>query len=149
LWLGYFVILGNLRAADKTLGELTASELHAIRNYLLQMVQRDSFPAEYEALRHDLPLPTSPKIVRFRPFCDHNHIRFGGRLQFADLSHTEKHPILLDGCHHVTQFLIRHTHIQLHHLASALFYLTLDTSFGFSENDRTSKKSYAPAYRAK
>ena len=29
---------------------------------------------------------------------------------------TEKHPILLDGSHHVTHLLIRHTHIQLHHL---------------------------------
>jgi len=46
----------------------------------------------------------------------HNLIRLGGRLQFADLSHTEKHPILLDGSHHVTHLLIRRTHIQLHNL---------------------------------
>jgi hypothetical protein len=80
------------------------------------MVQRDSFPAEYEALRHDRPLPTPSKIIRFQPFCEHNLIRLGGRLQFAELSHTEKHPILLDGSHHVTHLLIRHAHIQLHHL---------------------------------
>jgi len=36
--------LRNLRAAEKTLGELTASELQASRNQLLQIVQRDSFP---------------------------------------------------------------------------------------------------------
>jgi len=35
----------NLRAADKTLGELTASDLQASHNQLLQKVQRDSFPA--------------------------------------------------------------------------------------------------------
>ena len=45
--------LRNLRAAEKTLGELTASDLQTSRNQLLQMVQWDKFPAEYEALRHD------------------------------------------------------------------------------------------------
>ena len=79
------------------------------------MVQRDSFTAEYGAVRYDRPLPTSSKIIRFQPFFEHNLIRLGCRLQFADLSHTEKHPILLDGSHHVTH-LISHTHIQLHHL---------------------------------
>ena len=74
------------------------------------------FPAEYEAIRHDRPLPKSSKIIWFQLFCKHNLIRLGDRLQFADLSHTEKHPILLDGSHHVTHLLIRHTHIQLHHL---------------------------------
>ena len=108
--------LRNLRVADKTLGELTASELHDSRHQLLQLVQRDSFPAEYDALLHDRPLPTSSKIVRFQPFYQHKLIRLGGRLHFADLPHTEKHPILLDGSHHVTHLLIRHTHIQLHHL---------------------------------
>ena len=108
--------LGNLRAAEMTLGEITASELHVSRNCLLQMVQRDSFLSQYEALRNDRPLPTSSNIVRFQPFCEKSLIRLGGRLQFADLSHTEKHPIHLDGSHHVTHLLIRHTHIQLHHL---------------------------------
>ena len=108
--------LRNLRAADQTLGELTPSELHDSRHQLLQLVQRDSFPAEYDALRHDLPLPTSSKIVRFQPFYQHNLIRLGDRLHFADLLHTEKHPILLDGSHHVTHLLISHTHVHLHHL---------------------------------
>ena len=118
LWLGYSVFLRNLRAAEKTLGELTASDLQPSRNQLLQMVQRDSFPAEYEALRHDRPLPTSSKIIRFQPFCEHNLLRLGGRLKVADLSQTEKHPILLDGSHHVTNSLMRHTHKQLHHLGA-------------------------------
>jgi len=45
--------LRNLRAAEKTLGELTACDLQASRNQLLHMVQRDSFTRDYEALRHD------------------------------------------------------------------------------------------------
>jgi hypothetical protein len=101
---------------DKTLRELTASELHDSRHQLLQLVQRDSFPAEYDALRHDLQLPISSKIVRFQPFYQHRLVRLGGRLHFADLLHTETHPILLDASHHVTHLLIRHTHVQLHHL---------------------------------
>ena len=89
--------LRNLRSADKTLGELMVSDLQASRNHLLKTVQRESFPAEYEALSHDLALPTSSKIIRFQPFCEHNLTRLGVfRLQFTDLSLTEKHPILLD-----------------------------------------------------
>jgi len=90
--------------------------MHASRNQLLKMVHRESFPAAYEALRNDRPLPTSSKVVRLQPFCEHNLICLGGRLQFADLSHTEKHPILLDGSQHVTHLPIRHTHIDFHHL---------------------------------
>ena len=36
------LFLRNLRAAEKTLGELKTSNLQASRNQLLQMVQRDS-----------------------------------------------------------------------------------------------------------
>jgi hypothetical protein len=131
--------LDNLRAADKTLGELTASELHASRNYLLQMVQRDSFPAKYKALRHDRPLPTSSKIVRFRPLYEHNFTRLGGRLQFADLSYTEKHPILLDGSHHFTQLLKRHTHTLLYDLGVRVVLSHLRHAFWILRADRTSK----------
>ena len=77
------------------------------------MVQRERFPTEY-GLRHDRPLPTPSKIVRFQPFCEHNLTRLGGRHQFADLTQTEKLPIQLDAFHHVTHLLIGHTHIQLY-----------------------------------
>ena len=89
-WILRFV--RNLRAADKTFGELTASELNDSRHQLLQLVQRDTFPNEYDALLHDRPLPASSKIVRFQPFHQHKLIHFGGRLHFADLPHTEKIP---------------------------------------------------------
>ena len=41
-----FRFLRNLRRVDKTLGALTVSELHDSRHQLLQLVQRDTFPAE-------------------------------------------------------------------------------------------------------
>ena len=91
--------LRNLRRVDKTLGALTASELHDSRHQLLQLVQQDTFPAEYDALLHNRPLPASSKIVGFQPFHQNKLIHLGGRLDFADLLHTEKHPILLDGLH--------------------------------------------------
>jgi len=114
--------------------------MHASRNQLLRMVQSESFPAECEALRNDRPLPTSSKIVRFQPFCEHNLIRLGGRLQFADLSHTEKHPILLDGSHHVTHLLMRHTHIQLHHLGVRVVLSHLRHEFWFLRARQNIKK---------
>ncbi|KAJ4440622.1 hypothetical protein ANN_08768 [Periplaneta americana] len=37
------------------------------------------------------------------------------RLQFTDTSFNEKHPLILNGNHHFSFLLIRHTHAKLHH----------------------------------
>lgn len=95
---------------------LTASELQVARTYWIKRVQEERFTIELAALRKGEQLPKTSKISRFNPFLDEGLIRLGGRLQCADLPNTEKHPVILDGSHHFTQLLIKHTHIRLHHL---------------------------------
>lgn len=46
---------------------------------------------------------------------DHGLWRCGGRLQQSDLSLSAKHPVLLDGRHHVTTLIIRDAHHRVMH----------------------------------
>ncbi|XP_035216460.1 uncharacterized protein LOC118189875 [Stegodyphus dumicola] len=86
----------NCRKQEKLVGELHATELNQARIYWIQTVQKESFPSEYEALLTGKSLPKKSRIKQFNPFFKNNIILRGGRLQFSDLSHAEKHPILLD-----------------------------------------------------
>ncbi|XP_042904345.1 uncharacterized protein [Parasteatoda tepidariorum] len=97
-------------------GELNATELNQACNYWIQTIQKESFPLEYEALSKSKSLPKNSKIEKLNPLFDNNIIRLGGRLQFSDLSESEKHPILLEGSHPFASLLIRHTHLKMHHL---------------------------------
>jgi hypothetical protein len=82
-------------------GNLTALELEAARSYWIQAVQGETFAAEFKALQENLPLPEGSKIARFNPLLDEGVIRLGGRLQFAKLSREQRHPLILDGQHHL------------------------------------------------
>jgi len=97
-------------------GELDAAELMDARAYWIRAFQRDCFGPELQALRKGNPLPGESPVARFNPFLDKGYLRIGGRLQFADLSKEQIHPILLHGSHHFTALLIMQTHIRLHHL---------------------------------
>lgn len=111
-----FRFIYNTRHLQKLSGHLTAYDLENARLYWIRTAQHESFTAEYEALKEKRELPKGSKIARFNPFLQDGLIRLGGRLQFAELTHQEKHPLLLDGCHQFTKLLIRQAHIRLHHL---------------------------------
>nr|XP_015904855.2 uncharacterized protein LOC107437382 [Parasteatoda tepidariorum] len=113
-WIFRFIY--NCNTQEKMVGELNATELDQACNYWIQIVQKESFPLEHEALSKSNSLPKNSKIEKFNPLFDNNLIRLGGQLQFSDLSESEKHPILLEGSHPFTSLLIRRTHLKMHHL---------------------------------
>ena len=79
--------------------------------YWVKVVQVEAFTAELQSLRQNLPLPRGSKVARFNPFLEKGLIRLGGRLQCADLTRDQQHPLLLDGAHRFTELLISQTHI--------------------------------------
>ena len=119
----------NVRNKEKSVGELTAAELTSARKIWIQVVQRECFPAELHALQNNLPLPKGSKIAPFNPFLENGLARLGGRLQFADLTMDQRHPLLLDGAHHFTRLLILQTHVRLHHLGVRIVLSELRTEF--------------------
>ena len=56
------------------------------------------------------------KIYRLDPFLDSSGIlRVGGRLGFAQMSLSERHPIILPQTGHVTELIVRHFHERVNH----------------------------------
>jgi hypothetical protein len=49
---------------------LTVAELVAAENYLVSIIQEESFPEEFDLLRGKLPLPKSSFLLLLRPFFD-------------------------------------------------------------------------------
>ncbi|GBN56160.1 hypothetical protein AVEN_124034-1 [Araneus ventricosus] len=114
--------------------ELTSDEIENAKDYWILVVQKQCFHVEIKALEKSTPLPAKSKIARFNPFLQDDisrffHLRLGGRLQFAQVTSEEKHPLLLDGSHHFVQLLIRHTHVRLHHLGVRIILSELRSNY--------------------
>ena len=119
----------TMRKAAKLSGDLTAPELEAAEQHWIRIVQQGSSATEYEALTENIALPSRSKIARYNPFLENGLIRLGGRLEFAELTPQQKHPLLLDGSDHFTKLLIHHKHIRLHHLGVRIVLSELRSKF--------------------
>jgi hypothetical protein len=136
-----FRFLQMLRDKGKGGGALTAEELQRAKRYWIRQTQEEYFPEELAALRQGLPLPTSSAIVRFNPYVEDDLLRLGGRLQFADISEGERHPILLHGSHPFTHLLIQQTHVRLHHLGVRIVLEDLRRQFWIIRGRQEIKKT--------
>jgi len=67
-WLLRF--LNNVHQREKSIGELTSTELTAACMYWVRVVQEEPFTTELQSLRKNLPLPQGSKIARFNPFLE-------------------------------------------------------------------------------
>ena len=127
-WMLRFVS-NSKRGVMKQAGELTYDELHKAKMRLFQYVQQLAYPKELEALGRDLPVPRGSAIVKLDPFVDADGLlRVKGRLQFADLSHDAKHPIILPKCH-MTLLLIRFQHVFMKHAGVGTLITALRGSY--------------------
>ncbi|XP_058789071.1 uncharacterized protein LOC131663035 [Phymastichus coffea] len=92
--------LGPVRAADLRWAFLTCARLS----------QRQTFADEIKLLQGPAPrLQTS--LSALEPFLDEDGLlRVGGRLSQSPLSYDERHPVLLDGCSHLAELVLRWAH---------------------------------------
>jgi len=105
----------RFRRIIKPTKSLSAKEINEAEIRILKLVQNDKFSVESKALQIGGSLKRS-RIANLSPFLDENQvIRVGGRLQKAQMSFTQKHPILLPSQHHVTDCIIREIHQKHHH----------------------------------
>jgi len=103
----------NARRTEKSICELTDTELKIARTYWVRVVQEEAFTAELRSLRKNIPLPRQSNIARFNPFLEVGFIRLCGRLQCANLIREQQHPLLLVGAHRFTELHILQTHLRL------------------------------------
>ena len=75
------------------------------------------FSDEISKLINKQTISKESKLVKLSPYYDEKDglIKLGGRIQYSDLSETEKHPIILPYDSELVKILIKEIHIkQLH-----------------------------------
>ena len=98
-----------------TLDDLSADEIVSARHVLLREEQRQVFAVELKALQQGKQVPRSSSVFRLTPFVDDDGLlRIRGRLQQSELSHEERHPILLPKGR-VAELLVRDQHLLMRH----------------------------------
>ena len=80
--------------------DLTLKELEQAKVVLTKSVQRQSFPEEMAALERGASISRKSRLFKLSPYCDEEGMmRVKGRLDFAQLTYDEKHPIIVPKSH--------------------------------------------------
>ncbi|XP_076546700.1 uncharacterized protein LOC143305767 [Osmia lignaria lignaria] len=96
-------------------GELCAEEKIAAERSIIRAIQREQFSSEIQHISSSGGAKGN-RLASLNPFIDRDGLlRVGGRLQNAEISYSQKHPILLPSYHHVTDLIIRDTHERTYH----------------------------------
>ncbi|KAK3742103.1 hypothetical protein QZH41_020261, partial [Actinostola sp. cb2023] len=83
---------------------------------IIRSVQHGAFEREIDCLKRSQRLPKTSPMVKLSPVIDENGLlRIGGRLNEADLSNEERHPLILPSSHHVAALVVEHYHAKVKH----------------------------------
>ncbi len=91
-------------------GKPTASDYKNAEMSVLQQAQQECFPSDLEQLRAGKPLACNSRLRALAPELDGEYklIKVGGRLRHSTYLETDnKHPIILDPRHPITELIIR------------------------------------------
>ncbi|XP_029660099.1 uncharacterized protein LOC115233682 [Formica exsecta] len=106
--------------SQKKVGEdLNTEELKEAEMRIIKLVQLSNFENELRNLNGNRILDKKSNMLTLNPYVDEIGIlRVGGRLKHAELEFDQKHPILLPSNNHITELIIRETHVKLCHAGS-------------------------------
>lgn len=96
---------------------LTVAELSEAEDEVIKLVQRESFPSAQAKMHteHGAGIVHS-RFQNLNPTTENGILRVGGRLAYAPLDETQRHPAILPFNHHVTDMIIRYYHQQNGHV---------------------------------
>ena len=87
---------------------LSLLEIQQAEKLWWRIAQRSAFPEELDNLENGKEISRRSKVLPFHPFLDEQGLlRVGGRLQKAEMSFSERHPVLLPGNHKISKLIIR------------------------------------------
>ena len=102
-------------AAEPTI-ESTVKTRKRAEVLIIKTVQQEAFPEELDCVKKGKNLTRASALVKLNPFIDtEGLLRVGGRLERADLTDEERHPVILPGSHHVTALLVTYLHNEVKH----------------------------------
>ena len=102
---------------------LSTKEVAEAETYLYAQAQARSFGAELTRLAADPPLPVrqDSRLKAVNPYLSSQGLMLvGGRLEKANLSPLQVHPVILSASDRLTQLIFRHHHITLNHCGPTL-----------------------------
>lgn len=135
-----FVNNSKNKSIDKHFGPLSVSEIKAGMQILVKIAQQDSFHSEINLLTNSLE-NAKGKLAMFAPFIDNEGVlRVGGRLRNSQLQYNAKHPILLDGKHHLSKLILENNHKILCHAGPQLLLATVRQNYWFISGMNAAKK---------
>ena len=94
--------LGNVDLKDVVdkIPKPSTQEFQNAEKILIRRIQEDSYTDEIELLRKSEQISPRSSIYKLSPFLDsEGFIRVGGRLDYAEMTYSEKHPILIPKGH--------------------------------------------------
>ena len=90
---------------------LSVSDMRAARRKNVNVVQRESYPEEFEfANSPTKSVRRKGKLAALKPVVVEGILRVGGRLSRSELPHDAKHPMIIPGKHRITELFIFHVH---------------------------------------
>ena len=114
-----------IKAANLTIEKLAKAE-----NYWVSLSQGEHFASEIQSLRAKLELPNSSSMLPLRPFLDNSNVlRVGGQISNAELSLSQRHPMIIHGKHPLTRLFIRSEQKQLLLAGPTLLMSSIDRRF--------------------
>lgn len=106
---------------DRLQTSLSTHELLQTEKRIIKVVQSEVFEAEIRSLNKGQAIHHKSALYSVDPYIDSEGIlRVGGRIQRANMTESEKHPIILPTKHNFTKILIRNAHEQTLHGGFAL-----------------------------
>lgn len=107
---------------------ITKSDLEFVEIKILSALQHVYFSDDINKLKNDENC--SPALQKLKPFLDENGlIRVGGRLTYAALNYTQKHPCVLPRHDHVVDSLIDYYHRKYLHAGPELLMSLLRNQY--------------------
>lgn len=100
----------RFKTSNSYRGKITIAEITQAEQRVLTLIQQSQFSNEIRSISEAGGAKTC-RLAALSPIVDERGLlRVGGRLQNADITYSQKHPILLPTHHHITDLIIREIH---------------------------------------
>lgn len=110
-------VLRFINRCRKVTSTSTLMEMEKAESLLIKQAQMDSFSADIARIKNGKSIERSSRLLTLSPMLDEEDVlRCGGRIDAAaGISSETKHPIILDGKHHVARLIVKHYHERAAH----------------------------------
>ncbi|XP_043469877.1 uncharacterized protein LOC122503416 [Leptopilina heterotoma] len=120
---------------------ISARELDTALDHLIRVEQSQAFSVELNALRKNLPLPSTSRLASLNPYVDDTRIlRLGGRIRNASLPVGSRFPIILPKDGLLAKLLIQQSHIDTLHGGAQLMLQNLRSRYWILQARQAAKR---------